>query len=530
MTQKFFKLIVLVSYILPMQIYAEISFDLADISDETNAVRKPFNSLQVAGPLAVTGLASLAALNVKNGADFGGDVAIDGNLYVDGGIVLDSCLVLTCTSAGTLLVNGQPITAGGGGGGSSCDLTPVVAEIESITTYTVNANFVATFTALAALGACDAIPLTASTGYTITTTGYYCLAGDITGPITINSSDVTLDLNSHTITLAAIQTGVTVSSGNSDVIIKNGNIYTPSGVNGTTGIALHGVAATSDSNFYMYDVKIDGAKFGINTSSGVTNLDIARVTVTRSGTAGFNISDASNVTLSECSANIGGGNGFQITGVATGLAGPSVALNSCVAAGNASGGGFDITGYNVTLTNCVAQGNQSGFVLGTTATDIMLENCIGNFNSLDGFTSQANGPCSFISSIAQNNTQYGIDVSGSTNKSTSQGSGLIKACVAEGNGCGFVDALSGSGSPAAPASLYRYVANVAQGNGGSNAANPGGDTNYCLYSFTVPGGIEGSTFTIPGPGPAPYFQFIPNNSGTMPPFVPTYWNNITLPV
>jgi len=136
MTQKFLKLLLLVSCVIPVMVSAKKdecsksssaraqgdkkrSADLADMDGmddkEDGSTRKPFTSLQVAGPLAVTGLASLNALNVKKGADFGADVGVDGNLYVDGGIVLDSCLMLTCTTAGQLLVNNIAVSSATGG-------------------------------------------------------------------------------------------------------------------------------------------------------------------------------------------------------------------------------------------------------------------------------------------------------------------------------------------------------------------------------------------------------------------------------
>jgi len=125
MAQKFLKLLLLVSCVIPVFTFSMDLTDISDFADETNSqefVKKPFNSLQVAGPLAVTGLTSVNALNVKQGADFGGDVAVDGTLFVDGGIVLDSCLVMTCTSAGQLLVNGVPV------GGSSFDSIDVTGD------------------------------------------------------------------------------------------------------------------------------------------------------------------------------------------------------------------------------------------------------------------------------------------------------------------------------------------------------------------------------------------------------------------
>jgi len=512
MTQKFFKLIVLVSYILPMQIYAEISFDLADISDETNTVRKPFNSLQVAGPLAVTGLTSLNALNVKNGADFGSDVAIDGNLYADGGIVLDSCLVMTCTGGGVLLVNGQPITAGGGGGGGSCNLTDIITTISSTITNTVNNDFANTFTALAALGACMPIPLTASTGYTITTTGYYCLAGDIADTITISSSDVTLDLNNHTIT-PGTGDGIDVSGLMNRITIKNGNL-SMSTSGGGSGIDFQGMS--SERDFHIHDVNIDGASSGILAGS-ITNLDIARVIVTNSSGNGFDIENASNVTLFKCQASSGTSNGFYIEGTA----GSSVLLDSCVAAGN-TGYGFEISQENVTLTNCVSQANSEGFQLDTSANNIMLENCIANFNNGSdgiGFNNNSTiGICSFISCIAQNNARAGFDMQGSG------GSGLIKSCIAQGNGIpndpfsninfGFLDS-----SP----TNYQYIANAAEGNGPNpgDYLGTGTDTNYGAGS-SYPDLVGTATLTYP------YYQSLVNTSGSTGIFAPTFWNNITL--
>jgi len=115
MTQKFFKLLLLISCIIPVLASGMDFADVGDMDEAAPGHRKPFTSLQVAGPLAVTGLASLNALNVKKGADFGADVGVDGNLYVDGNITLDSCLVLTCTSAGQLLVNNIALSSATGG-------------------------------------------------------------------------------------------------------------------------------------------------------------------------------------------------------------------------------------------------------------------------------------------------------------------------------------------------------------------------------------------------------------------------------
>jgi len=141
MIQKFSKLFLLVSCVLPIGLYASSN--------------KTFNSLQVAGPLAVTGLASVNKLNVKNGADFGGDVGIDGTLFVDNSIVLDSCLVLTCTWAGQLLVNGSPVATAAEGGvtSSATACAYAVARFNNLSTTDIdNAPLVAPNIVLPASG------------------------------------------------------------------------------------------------------------------------------------------------------------------------------------------------------------------------------------------------------------------------------------------------------------------------------------------------------------------------------------------
>jgi len=484
---------------------------------EASTVRKPLPSLQVAGPVNIAGLASFNALNVKNGADFGGDVAIDGNLFVDGNITLDTCLVLTCTSAGILLANGIPV---------------------GLATY---------------VSPCAAIPLTVSSeGYIIQNPGYYCLATDAAGTITISSSNVTLDLNNHTIASGNNLDGIDISINSSEITIQNGNIV----VTQSEDFYGYGINISKGGNYNIniYDVNINEAYIGINIDGG-TNFDITRVIVDSSAykANGFSIQNAFNVILSECKAsNSNQATGFSINGTAS----SSVLLNSCLATDGS--GGFDITGANVTLTNCIAQSTGDGFSLDNASTDITLENCIANFNGGPGFdiagisitlinciaqdnrrgfyleapatnivlqdcianfntgaagfynATTVGNVASFISCIAQNNIGDGF------NMVSSQGSGTVKSCIAERNsGCGFNDSSTSS--------LYQYTANVAEGNGPNPAdyLSTGTDTNYCLDSV-------GTSTTITVPGSNPFYQFAPNTSGNVNIFTPAYWNNITL--
>jgi len=415
---------------------------------------------------------------------------------------------------------------------------------------------------------CNATPLTVSAGgVAISSSGYYCLTGDTTGTITINASGVTLDLNNHTIT-PTTGDGIDVNPTFSNITIQNGNLSLS--ISGANGITLGG--QSGDSNFQIHDVNIDGANNGIQTTGngGLTNLDIQRVIVTNSSNDGFAISNASNVTISECQA---GGNandnkdgfyidtnssdviinscvatdngvaGFQINGqnatvtncVAqnnyvgfapyTGSA--NITLANCAANFN-SNSGFDIYGQNVTITNCAAQDNAiGGFLLETTSNNIMLADCTANLNTGAGFknvNAVAGSVSSFISCVAQNNTVSGFDLSTS---SAHGGVGIITSCIAKGNGAGSSPGCGFNDSNTPTNSAYQYVANVAEGNGNNPAnsiLNTNTDTNYCL-------GGQGSLFYgIPGDhGPTPYFQFAPATPAEFPIFTPTYWNNVTLP-
>ncbi|MDZ4098381.1 MAG: hypothetical protein U1E13_06720, partial [Methylophilaceae bacterium] len=74
--------------------------------------------------------------------------------------------------------------------------------------------------ALDALTACEATPITAS--QIITAPGSYCLANDIGGNLWIETPNVTLDLNGHTITGGV--NGVVIGCAAHDCTVRNGRI------------------------------------------------------------------------------------------------------------------------------------------------------------------------------------------------------------------------------------------------------------------------------------------------------------------
>ncbi|MDR3549865.1 MAG: right-handed parallel beta-helix repeat-containing protein, partial [Candidatus Babeliales bacterium] len=178
----------------------------------------------------------------------------------------------------------------------------------------------------------------------------------------------------------------------------------------------------------------------------------------------------------------------------------AIAIQSNVVSGSGNGILQNANTGRIVRTQVI--GGTTGIEIANSTNFNSIEECeVSNCNNM-GFSILTSGIVNVLECVAHYNTSHGFDLSSSTGK------GLIKACVASQNGgCGFNDRS---------ASLYRYVANAAEGNGATPAG--GIDTNYCITG-------TGTTLTLP-PGPTPYFQFPTNNTGIG--FAPTYWNNITL--
>ncbi|MDR3549863.1 MAG: hypothetical protein P4L31_00480, partial [Candidatus Babeliales bacterium] len=172
--------------------------------------------------------------------------------------------------------------------------------------------------------------------------------------------------------------------------------------------------------------------------------------------------------------------------------------------GSGAGNGILQNADNGRIVRTNVTGATSGITIANATNFNSIEECEAIRCGASGFSILTTGTLNLIECVANYNGNHGFDLSMSFT-----GKGLIKACVASQNGgCGFNDISS---------SLYKYVANAAEGNGSTPAGAT--DTNYCITG-------AGTTLTLP-PGPTPYFQFPTNNTGIG--FAPTYWNNVTLP-
>lgn len=124
--------------------------------------------------------------------------------------------------------------------------------------------------------------ISAGNNITINLPGSYYLTGNITGPISILASDVTLDLNGFVITSSGVGIGIAGSPSYRNITIRNGSIVgsgtmtftgsvagTFSGNTGT-GIVAYGRSAGSVSgqNIRIEDINIRGFQKGIFLSTG----------------------------------------------------------------------------------------------------------------------------------------------------------------------------------------------------------------------------------------------------------------------
>lgn len=284
-------------------------------------------------------------------------------------------------------------------------------------TFTALANFAGMFASL-----CNATPITTPT--TIVAPGYYCLEKDGVGTIIITASNVTVDLNNHTVS-ASGQVGVSINGG-SNVMVTNGRINsTGIGIqliNNTETVILSNISITncSDSGIvinpactatFIYDVAITTvANNGIHFVDGNDNSQCKRVTLIDCkgaigiGTTGsisssifedchivdsvsnvvsctfFNLENGKYNQLVRCSTtNIQ--NGGSIT--AFNIGSQSSTLEECsiqeVLSTSNQAYGFVVNGSNSVIENCSAIGFNSlnglfGFLI--TGSTVMLNSCL----------------------------------------------------------------------------------------------------------------------------------------------------------
>jgi hypothetical protein len=235
------------------------------------------------------------------------------------------------------------------------------------------------------------IPAYASTT-TLSSEGSYCLQAYHAGPISINASNVTLDLNGyHTET-------VYINRNLSNLVIKNGTanaIATYSGTGTIYNVQISNVLCNAPSKFY-YITGLYLKKCSFYTSSGIT-IEAAAV-------------------IDHCNA---------------------AELFNCTARGNNTDNslGFYLNACNkIFVRNCYASELDTGFAITSCKTGDFLR-CISQSNRQYGFYVNQPNLINFISCIAKNNSgdagSAGFIFTGDASSVA-----IVRGCSTEGSSTG----------------------------------------------------------------------------------------------
>ena len=177
--------------------------------------------------------------------------------------------------------------------------------------------------------------------YTISSPGSYYLTGDLnssTSGITINSSDVELDLNGFTLTGTASFDGI--NSGFNQITLRNGRVH---------GFLI-GVGLAGDDN------EVDDVAVSNSALNGVTVGDrgvVRRVRAIANGLTGI-AADSFNdrISVFDSEADFNGGDGISAREGASRIERNTVNFNA--------GHGINVTNDNVVIGNSLQSNNASG--------------------------------------------------------------------------------------------------------------------------------------------------------------------------
>ncbi len=267
-------------------------------------------------------------------------------------------------------------------------------------------------TQIQSLSQCGLIALP-GTSITISTSGAYCLSEDlISGKnITIDASDVYLDLNGHTISnVLPLGSAIRMTQGQQRITIANGTIDS----------CLIGIDGSQNENVTISDVRISNVITGIGLQS-TSNIFISNISISQFNDYGIILSECSYAQMKNCiiqnftQPTVGTGYAFQARNQTAQLV--KLAISDCTAIGDQG------------------SGSVAGFFINNLNTDpsiIVFKNCISkNFNSYGFRCASENSSIPIIcqNCTASNNLQAGFYISCSA--------GTFQNCIANKNNIGF---------------------------------------------------------------------------------------------
>lgn len=187
----------------------------------------------------------------------------------------------------------------------------------------------------------------------ISTAGFYRLAANVSNEITISASNVTLDLNGHTVSDGT--NGIVINSNLNNITIKNGTVRS---------VTLDGIQINSGcSDITIENVMIKQALVGIAcdtaTNSLIRNCDMS------SNTTGLQLDTCANILVENCSAVANTQAGYDLLSSMTCSLINCKALSSGDGNNNSSGDQANVYGFvsrdghGNLFENCVANSTEN---------------------------------------------------------------------------------------------------------------------------------------------------------------------------
>jgi hypothetical protein len=234
-----------------------------------------------------------------------------------------------------------------------------------------------------------------TTGFTISTSGKYCLAESIVfaadnqsdTPISIETDNVTLDLAGNTINCNnTCDVGIGVVSA-TNIVIKNGSIVNSDMSN---MFIESNSACVNVENLKLLSSTLNGLSIDLSNEITITNC-----LASDNGSDGFTVELGNNICFIKCESSANIGDGFSIIDPNTGQTSNNVIYFDCKSSEN-TGNGFSTTALdalrinNTTICRCFAVENQTNGFIVTTSDDTTLQsnNAFGNIST--GFAAAAN--------------------------------------------------------------------------------------------------------------------------------------------
>lgn len=270
---------------------------------------------------------------------------------------------------------------------------------------------------------CNSLSITAAA--TISSAGIYCLANNISGSITINSNNVSLDLSGHVITSTAAS-AVNVTANRNRINITNGQVVATNG----DGIRIN----SGDEEVIIRKITAQNSVRGINIT-GANNIIIDQCDFV-SNTTGLEISSTSNaINATNCTAIDNTQAGYYLSNSTRNYIADNKALHN--GSGSASNGyGFVSSGCsgNIFERNIVeyTTTNTTGWLTAAAGFALLdgencarIINCTSSNNAVPSitafvnhtFTSTTGGSFTTTHTLVESAVPYGI-LLGSTLQST----------------------------------------------------------------------------------------------------------------